>query len=83
MWGYYPGYPKTPRTSPPPDALISTSNQDIEISRKLYKLADSDGMFLHIIIAGNKSCRLKCRFEEKEKLMTFGIFPTITLGEAR
>ncbi|NDL65348.1 tyrosine-type recombinase/integrase [Acerihabitans arboris] len=50
---------------------------------KPYKLADGGGLFLHVTPKGNKSWRLKYRFGGKEKLMTFGLFPSITLAEAR
>ncbi|QWA09506.1 tyrosine-type recombinase/integrase [Sodalis ligni] len=57
--------------------------ETLKPQEKPYKLADGGGLFLHITPTGNKSWRLKYRFEGKEKLMTFGLFPAITLGEAR
>jgi integrase len=48
-----------------------------------YKLADGGGMFLYITPAGGRSWRLKYRFGGKEKLMTFGLYPSVTLEDAR
>lgn len=50
---------------------------------KPYKLADSGGLFLYVTKAGAKSWRLKFRFEGKEKLLTIGLFPSVSLAEAR
>lgn len=50
---------------------------------KNYKLADEKGLFLYVTKAGAKSWRFKYRFGEKEKLLTFGLFPEVGLAEAR
>lgn len=50
---------------------------------KPYKLADKDGLFLLVNPNGGKYWRWKYRFAGKEKLMAFGVFPEIGLGEAR
>jgi integrase len=61
---------------------------DIQIKRakpgeKLYKLADSHGLFLAVLPSGAKSFRLKYRFAGKEKVLTFGVWPIVTLAMAR
>jgi len=48
-----------------------------------YKLADGRGLFLFVTVAGAKSWRLKYRFGRKEKLMTFGLYPDVSLSDAR
>jgi integrase len=50
---------------------------------KPYKIADGDGLFLLITPAGGKYWRLKYFFGGKEKLLALGIYPDVTLGEAR
>jgi integrase len=48
-----------------------------------YKLFDGGGLFLLITPSGGKLWRLKYRFEGKEKMLSFGRYPEITLSEAR
>jgi integrase len=50
---------------------------------KPYKLSDSGGLFLLIMPTGSKYWRLKYRFEAKEKLLAIGVYPDISLAEAR
>lgn len=54
-----------------------------EIRTKAYKLADGGGLHLFVTPAGAKSWRFKYRFQGKEKLLTFGLFPEVSLAEAR
>src|ERR1700733_8515806 len=50
---------------------------------KPYKLADSEGMYLFVSPAGSKCWRLKYRFAGKEKDLSLGVYPEISLNEAR
>lgn len=50
---------------------------------KDYKLSDSEGLYLYVTKAGNRSWRLKYRFAGKERRLVFGSYPEITLKEAR
>jgi integrase len=50
---------------------------------KDIKLFDGDGLFLLVRASGNKLWRMKYRFEGKEKLLSFGQYPEVTLKEAR
>lgn len=50
---------------------------------KLYKLADADGMFLSVRPNGGKYWQLKYRFGGKEKTLSFGVYPEVSLKEAR
>lgn len=50
---------------------------------KDYKLSDGAGLFLLIRTNGGKYWRLKYRFNKKEKLLALGIYPDVTLKEAR
>ena len=61
---------------------------DVQIKKakgaeKPYKLADSGGLFLLVSPTGNRSWRLKYRFGGKEKLLTFGSYPEVSLIKAR
>lgn len=50
---------------------------------KPQRMFDGGGLYLEVSPAGGKLWRLKYRFEGKEKRLALGIFPTITLAEAR
>lgn len=48
-----------------------------------YKLADGEGLFLVVMPSGSKYWRLKYFIGDKEKLLALGVYPQITLGDAR
>ena len=50
---------------------------------KAYKLADGAGLYLEVAPNGSKYWRLKYYFLKKEKRISFGVYPVITLAEAR
>jgi integrase len=50
---------------------------------KPYKLADAGGLYLYVAPTGLRSWRMKFRFDKKEKLLTFGPYPEVSLSEAR
>lgn len=50
---------------------------------KTYKLADSGGMYLELSPAGGRWWRLKYRYDGKEKRISLGTYPDVTLKGAR
>lgn len=50
---------------------------------KAYKLADMKGMYLLINPNGAKYWRLKYRYAGKEKALALGVYPEVSLAEAR
>jgi len=50
---------------------------------KPYKLADEKGLFLLVHSNGSKYFRMKYRIDGKEKLLALGVYPQISLKEAR
>lgn len=48
-----------------------------------YKLADSGGLYLYVTTKGYRSWRMKYRFAGKEKRLTFGPYPDVSLSDAR
>jgi integrase len=50
---------------------------------KAYRLHDSGGLYLDIKVTGKKIWRLRYKFFDKEKLLTIGQYPQITLTVAR
>ena len=50
---------------------------------KAYKLADERALFLLVTPAGGKYWRLKYRYLGKDKTLSLGVWPEVTLAEAR
>ncbi|CAH1905835.1 Integrase family protein [Candidatus Nitrotoga sp. HW29] len=50
---------------------------------KPYKLTDGGGLFLLVHTNGGKYWRLRYRVGGKEKLLAIGVYPDVTLSEAR
>ncbi len=48
-----------------------------------YKLTDGQGLFLLVQPNGSRLWRLAYRFAGKQKTLAFGVYPVVTLGEAR
>jgi len=48
-----------------------------------YKLADGGGLFLLVQPNGSKLWRMKYRYDGKEKLLSFGAYPTLGIAAAR
>jgi integrase len=63
--------------------LSDKAVQAARAKEKMYKLSDGNGLYLHVLPSGVKSWRLKYRFKGTEKTMTFGLYPIVTLKEAR
>lgn len=50
---------------------------------KPYKLSDGNGLHLLVEINGSKLWRFRYRFNQKEKMLSFGPFPDVSLAKAR
>jgi hypothetical protein len=61
------------------DAIV----ENAEPLERPYKLADQRCLYLYVSRSGSKSFRLKYRFKRREKLLTLGRWPLISLAEAR
>ncbi|AJY14026.1 integrase arm-type DNA-binding domain-containing protein [Burkholderia dolosa] len=48
-----------------------------------YRLADGKGLYLQVMPNGSRYWRMKYRFGGKEKLASFGVYPEVSLAEAR
>ena len=48
-----------------------------------YKLSDSGGLYLHVMRTGARIWRWKYRIHGKEKVLTFGRYPEVSLVSAR
>ncbi|MBS0856269.1 MULTISPECIES: tyrosine-type recombinase/integrase [unclassified Tatumella] len=50
---------------------------------KPYRLLDSDGLYLYVPVSGKKVWQLRYQMLGKEKIMTLGKYPFLTLQDAR
>lgn len=50
---------------------------------KPYKLYDAGGLYLEVAPAGGKWWRLKYRYDGKEKRLSLGVYPDVSLKDAR
>lgn len=64
-------------------ALTDAQARKAQAKETPYKLADAGGLHLFVSTTGARSWRLKYRFAGKEKLLTFGLYPEVTLAQAR
>jgi len=63
--------------------LTEKSIRKAQILEKQYKIYDGDGMFILIHPNGSKYWRMKYTFDSKSKLASFGVWPGVSLKEAR
>ncbi len=64
-------------------SMTDTKARNAKPKQKPYKLTDGEGLFLQITPTGGKWWRFKYRFEGKEKLISFGTYPEVSLSDAR
>jgi len=63
--------------------LTDTAVRRAKAKKKPFKMFDSGGLFLLINPSGGKWWRFKYRFNHKEKLLSLGTYPDISLKTAR
>lgn len=63
--------------------LTDTACKNAKPQEKTYKKADGGGLYLQITPKGAKYWRLKYYFLGKEKLLALGVYPIVSLQEAR
>ncbi len=64
-------------------ALSDTKIRTLKHTDKPFKVSDEKGLFLLVTPAGGKLWRLKYRIDNKEKLISFGAYPDVSLADAR
>ncbi len=64
-------------------SLNDTQLRNLKPSGKIEKYSDGGGLYLHLSAAGGKLWRLAYRFDGKQKTMSFGAYPTVSLKDAR
>lgn len=66
-----------------PMSLTDTACKNAKPRAKSYKMADGNGMYLEVMPNGSRYWRLKYRVGGKEKRLALGVYPEVTLAEAR
>jgi integrase len=61
----------------------NTNIRNAKPSAKVQKLSDGEGLYLHIAPTGGKLWRLAYRFDGKQKTLSFGKYPAVSLQDAR
>lgn len=64
-------------------SLSDTLIRNAKPRTKAIKLFDGGGLYLEISPAGGKWWRLKYRFDGKEKRLSLGVYPTVSLKDVR
>lgn len=64
-------------------ALTDTEIKRARPADESYRLADAGNLFLWVTPSGGKHWRWAYRFKGKQKLMTFGKYPDVSLARAR
>jgi Arm DNA-binding domain len=67
----------------PRDRLSDTKIRQAKPGPRAYKLADGGGLFVLVHPNGSRYWRLKYRSNGKEKLFAIGVYPEISLAQAR
>jgi len=63
--------------------LTDTKIKQAKSKEKDYKLSDGGGLYLLVTKRGTKLWRMKYKFDGKEKLLSLGAYPEVTLSKAR
>jgi len=57
--------------------------RSLKAKAKTYKVSDFEGLFLSVRATGSRLWQLKYRYQGREKLLSFGRYPAVSLQEAR
>ena len=64
-------------------SISDTTARNTKPREKSYRIADAKGMYLEVTPAGGKYWRMKYRFGGKEKRLALGVYPDVSLAQAR
>jgi Integrase len=82
-WGHNQGHVLFGLGNVPPMMLNARKVEAAKGKEKSYKLFDGGGLYLQVEPNGSRYWRMKYRFAGKEKRLSFGVYPTVTLADAR
>ena len=67
----------------PTNQLTELSIKQAKPKEKQYKLTDGEGMYLRVYPNGSKYWQLQYWFDGKQKILSIGVWPNISLKDAR
>mgnify|MGYP002173284919 CR=1 FL=1 len=74
--------PISAKAIPPHMAISEFAARNAKPREKVYKIYDGGGLHLLVRPNGSKLWRLKFRFAGKEKVLSFGPYPIVSIAEA-
>ena len=63
--------------------LTNTKVKNLKTKEKNYKVSDAHGLYLHVHSNGSKYWRQNYRYSGKQKTLSHGVYPRVSLLEAR
>src|SRR5690554_3803318 len=63
--------------------LTDSKVKSVKPKEKPFRLSDGGGMYLEVMPNGSKYWRMKYRFANKEKRLAIGVYPKVSLVQAR
>jgi integrase len=66
-----------------PKLLSDTRIRAAKARPKPYKISDGQQLYLYVTTAGGKLWRMNYQYDEKQRTMSFGSYPMVSLAEAR
>lgn len=63
--------------------LSEAACRNARAKERAYKVSDGEGLYLFIQASGSKLWRMAYRFDGKQKTLAFGIYPYVSLADAR
>jgi len=63
--------------------LTDAKIRNLKPKERPFKIADFDGLYIHVTAKGSKLWRMKYRISGKEKLLAIGTYPAVSLLAAR
>lgn len=64
-------------------ALTDKKIKALKPAEKMYSIADGEGLSLKILPNGKKYWRYRYRFLNKQKMLSLGVYPIVSLADAR
>jgi hypothetical protein len=63
--------------------LSDTKLRNLKSAAKDYKEADDKGLRVYVTTKGGKLWRMNCRFDGRQKTLSLGAYPGVSLKKAR
>jgi hypothetical protein len=81
--GIFAGISKIPAEPIPAMPLTDVQIRNAKPGPRSYKLSDGGWLFLFVTPTGSKLWRMSYRFDGRERTLSFGAYPAVSLRDAR